>query len=527
MANEFFFQQDSDPKHTAELVRMWIILNIPHEPQSPKLNSIELLREYLGRLVRQHSITSKDQPKAVLLQEWHAIGATFTGNKHAENNKEGAAAPLERVPRQAYRDSCPLQLLRTTCLELSSQDCSDHRPRLRMCDSGYEDFMDRTSLSIRAAACFRGKIWSLRIFRHHFGLIRYDKMQLPDRSTTVSLATLFRRTGSCVKTENAGRPKKKKIVTTPMVASNFSEALQEFCFQDIPPPQANQTNFRVHQSEEIWTALNIEVLNADEAASELKGGGKREISEKTHRPTTSSGTIPTCENPGWPGRGLNPNRLVLRGSYETRRNELKIAAHLFPSTFPPFSNGARCFAVLTQPLPSAASAGARILPSEAARSCGEPVHRVVTVVLVKPTETNRTTHETSASNIEWYSDKPGWVESSPPIKVNRVRFPEGPLPDFRTWQSCPVDAAGRRVSSGISPPPLHSDAAQYSPRFTLIGSPDPRCQEPLRLLLVDKKTFSISDWRSRSRGCGNNVLKSRSPWSAGGHYGIWIGAPVG
>ncbi|KAJ8887817.1 hypothetical protein PR048_014035 [Dryococelus australis] len=33
------------------------------------------------------------------------------------------------------------------------------------------------------------------------------------------------------------------------------------------------------------------------AAPELRGGGKREILEKTRRPMASSGTVPTCENP--------------------------------------------------------------------------------------------------------------------------------------------------------------------------------------------------------------------------------------
>ncbi|KAJ8889358.1 hypothetical protein PR048_008857 [Dryococelus australis] len=46
-------------------------------------------------------------------------------------------------------------------------------------------------------------------------------------------------------------------------------------------------------SGEIWAALNIAVLRADE------GRRKRDIpKKKTHRPEASSDTIPTCENPG-------------------------------------------------------------------------------------------------------------------------------------------------------------------------------------------------------------------------------------
>ncbi|KAJ8879844.1 hypothetical protein PR048_020461 [Dryococelus australis] len=53
-------------------------------------------------------------------------------------------------------------------------------------------------------------------------------------------------------------------------------------------------------AEEIWAALNIEVLRADEvkrseygAAPERNGGGKREIPEKTRRPATSYGNYAT------------------------------------------------------------------------------------------------------------------------------------------------------------------------------------------------------------------------------------------
>ncbi|KAJ8871643.1 hypothetical protein PR048_027970 [Dryococelus australis] len=40
--------------------------------------------------------------------------------------------------------------------------------------------------------------------------------------------------------------------------------------------------------------------------AEMRGWGKREIPEKTRRPATSSGTIPTCENPGATPPGIEP-----------------------------------------------------------------------------------------------------------------------------------------------------------------------------------------------------------------------------
>ncbi|KAJ8891055.1 hypothetical protein PR048_010564 [Dryococelus australis] len=60
---------------------------------------------------------------------------------------------------------------------------------------------------------------------------------------------------------------------------------------------------RIMGSRHILAALNSEVLRADEGNCGEYGerrnerAWKREIPEKTRRPTTWSGTIPTCENP--------------------------------------------------------------------------------------------------------------------------------------------------------------------------------------------------------------------------------------
>ncbi|KAJ8898396.1 hypothetical protein PR048_003756 [Dryococelus australis] len=61
------------------------------------------------------------------------------------------------------------------------------------------------------------------------------------------------------------------------------------------------------------------------------------------------------------------------------------------------------------------------------------------------------------------------LSRSPPTKANRVQYPARSHVGI-----APVDAAGRRVFSGISrfPPHFHSGTAPCSPRFTLIGSQD-------------------------------------------------------
>ncbi|KAJ8866582.1 hypothetical protein PR048_032441 [Dryococelus australis] len=68
-------------------------------------------------------------------------------------------------------------------------------------------------------------------------------------------------------------------------------------------------NSPVRWSGEIWAALNIEVLRADESAVTKAGiqvRGKWEIPEKTRRPAASYGTIPTCENPRATPPGIEP-----------------------------------------------------------------------------------------------------------------------------------------------------------------------------------------------------------------------------
>lgn len=76
--NCFEFYQDNDPKHKAYEVRSWLLYNCPKvvdtPAQSPDLNPIENLWDYVDRKVRLHDITSISMLKEVLAREWNAIG---------------------------------------------------------------------------------------------------------------------------------------------------------------------------------------------------------------------------------------------------------------------------------------------------------------------------------------------------------------------------------------------------------------------------------------------------------------------
>lgn len=71
------FQQDNAPCHKSGVTMKWLSNNgvelLDWPPQSPDLNPIEHLWSILKRKIREHSITSKESLKNVLIQEWHAI----------------------------------------------------------------------------------------------------------------------------------------------------------------------------------------------------------------------------------------------------------------------------------------------------------------------------------------------------------------------------------------------------------------------------------------------------------------------
>lgn len=78
----FKYYQDNDPKHTAEIVRLYLIYNCPKviktPPQSPDLNPIENCWSYLKTQVRKRNCTNIQQMKSVLQEEWEKIDSGLT-----------------------------------------------------------------------------------------------------------------------------------------------------------------------------------------------------------------------------------------------------------------------------------------------------------------------------------------------------------------------------------------------------------------------------------------------------------------
>ena len=84
LENGFVFVQDNDPKHSAALVKEWLLYNtkkvLPHPPQSPDLNPIEHLWAHMKTKLKDYHISGKETLKNALMDIWNSIPADVTRN---------------------------------------------------------------------------------------------------------------------------------------------------------------------------------------------------------------------------------------------------------------------------------------------------------------------------------------------------------------------------------------------------------------------------------------------------------------
>ena len=95
MGPDWVFQQDNDPKHTAEIVARWFEsqnINVLQWPsQSPDLNPIEHLWGELKRRLRGQNVTNKAALLEILMSEWQNMPTILLQNLIASMPRRCAA----------------------------------------------------------------------------------------------------------------------------------------------------------------------------------------------------------------------------------------------------------------------------------------------------------------------------------------------------------------------------------------------------------------------------------------------------
>ena len=82
--DNFIFQSDNDPKHTSRLAKTWLMVHLIEclvwPPQSPDLNIIENLWDYLDSHIPKSSRKSYNLFKTAIFETWRNIPQELINN---------------------------------------------------------------------------------------------------------------------------------------------------------------------------------------------------------------------------------------------------------------------------------------------------------------------------------------------------------------------------------------------------------------------------------------------------------------
>ncbi|KAJ8881441.1 hypothetical protein PR048_017922 [Dryococelus australis] len=259
------------------------------------------------------------------------------------------------------------------------------------------------------------------------GIVRYDSHVQKSGATPAEI-----KSGS-PRWEASSRSAKSSI--EPSIQAAMQASVE--CFKESPIVahglyEVKWRRVPVGKSGDIWTAVDVIVLRADEgeaneyvAAPEGNGGGKQEIPEKLRRPAASSGTIPTCENPGVTRQGIEPDggispRIELHLTRTTREHAARAAGSYV-------NNSGRCLAVqlgTTRRLTRRFWKDATVRQFEC--SSGDVVAAGWSLTSFR--------HCCSVTPPLALPEQ--GLAHLPPTTAIRVRSPAGSLPDLCMWESC-------------------------------------------------------------------------------------------